>query len=333
VGAERDVLRAKVQLLANLVYRSPSKAEIDHAVVEAEQAVRCLEELGDDVGLAEAAVALDYLETMRGRLARAGEWALRALRYGLATGRIREATQGAADSVGFAVLGPTPFPSVGAMAEDVLLTLGGPMADSAGHALLAVASLAAGDEAGSLEHERRWHEIIDRNGLGWLGATQSIPFAIVETWCGNADRAERRLREAREALVALGDVWWVETLDAELCDAVGAQGRPQEFLRLVDTFDASISVPDAGVQARRSLLRSRAFLLRGAAADAEAAARHGLEIAGTTDNVLYQAGASSMLADVLEARGLAAEAADARAVAIERLRAKGHLAAVAVLQH
>jgi len=133
--------------------------------------------------------------------------------------------------------------------------------------------------------------------------------------------------------VALGDVWWVETLDGELCDAVGAQDRPQEFLRLVDAFDASLSVPDAGVQARRSLLRSRAFLLRGAAADAEAAAKHGVEVAATTDNVLHQAGAFTMLADVLDARGLAEEAAEARKSAIERLRAKGHLAAVALLQH
>jgi len=331
-GSERDVLRAKIQLLSNLVYRSPSQAEIDHAVAEAEQIVRSLEGLGDDVGLAEAAIALDYLETMRGRMARAGEWALRALRCGLATGRIREATQGAADSVGFGVLGPAPFASVAAMATDVLLALGGPMADSAGHALLAAASLAAGDTARSLEHERRWHEIIDRNGLGWLGATQAIPFAIVETWCGNAAAAEHRLREARELLVALGDIWWVENLDGELCDAVGAQDRPQEFLRLVDAFDASISVPDPTGQARRSLLRSRAFLLRDAAPDAEVAARRGVEVAATTDNVLLHASALIMLADVLEARGLAADAADARIVAIERLRTKGHLAAVGRLE-
>ncbi len=331
-GSERDVLRAKIQLLSNLVYRSPSTADIVRAIGEAERAVRSLDELGDDVGLAEAAITLDYLETMRGRMARAGEWALRALQHGLATGRIREATQGAADSVVFAVLGPTPFPSVAVMAEDQLLTLGGPMAESAGHALLAAASLAAGDSARALEHERRWHEIIEHNGLGWLGATQAIPFAIVETWCGDAEAAEHRLREAREVLVALGDIWWVETLDGELCDAVGAQDQPQEFLRLVDAFDVSISVPDQGVQARRSVLRSRALLLRGAAADAEVAARRGVELAATTDNVLDQANGSTVLADVLDARGLAAEAAEARAVAIELLRAKGHLAAVARLE-
>jgi class 3 adenylate cyclase len=331
-GSERDVLRAKVQLLANLVYRSPSDVEIDHAVAEAEEAARVLEVLGDEVGLAEVAIALDYLEFMRGRLARAGDWALRGLRYGLATGRIREATQGAADSVGFAVLGPTPFPSVAAVAEDEILVIGGPVAESAGYALLAAASLASGDGARYLETERRWREIIDRNGLGWLGATQAIPIAIMESWCGNAEAAEHRLREAREVLVALGDVWWVETLDGELCDAVGAQGRAQEFLRIVDAFVASISVPDRVMQVRRSLLRSRALLLRGAAADAEVAARRGVEVATTTDSVLHQAGALTMLAEVLDARGLAAEAVDARTGAVELLRAKGHMAALARLE-
>ena len=331
-GSERDVLRAKIQLLSNLVYRSPSTAEIDRAIGEAERAVRSLDELGDDVGLAEAAITLDYLETMRGRIARAGEWALRALRHGLATGRIREATQGAADSVVFAVLGPTPFPSVAVMAEDELLTLGGPMAESAGHALLAAASLAAGDSARALEHERRWREVIDRNGLGWLGATQAIPIAIVETWCGNAEAAEHRLREAREVLVALGDIWWVETLDGELCDAVGAQDQPQEFLRLVDAFDVSISVPDQGDTGSTELLRSRALLLRGAAADAEVAARRAVELAATTDNVLHQADASTVLADVLDARGLAADAARRAPSLSSLLRAKGHPAAVARLE-
>ena len=80
---------------------------------------------------------------------------------------------------------------------------------------------------------------------------------------------------------------------------------------------------------RRSLLRSRALLLRGAAADAEVAARRGVEVAATTDSVLHHAGALVMLAEVLDARGLGAEAVEARAGAVERLRAKGHLAALA----
>ncbi len=99
-GSERDALRATIQLLSNRVYRSPTDREIDAAVSEAERAVDTLDAMADDVGVAEAAIALEYLEFLRGHMARSHEWAFRALRHGLAAGRLRESTQAAADFVG-----------------------------------------------------------------------------------------------------------------------------------------------------------------------------------------------------------------------------------------
>ena len=69
-GSERDALRATIQLLSNRVYRSPTDGEIDGAVNEAERAIDALAAMGDDVGVAEAAIALEYLEFLRGRVAR-----------------------------------------------------------------------------------------------------------------------------------------------------------------------------------------------------------------------------------------------------------------------
>ncbi len=329
-GSERDALRATIQLLSNLVYRSPTEMEIDAAIMEAEALADALEP-DDDVGLAEAAIAIEYLETMRGRAARAHEWTLRALRHGLASGRFRESAQAAGDVVGTAVGGPLPFDRFAVLAEEQLFALDEPISGSAGHALMAIGSLAAGDESGFLEHERRWRELIDRNGLGWLGAAHALVIASVETWVGNAEGGERRLREARDVLTALGDIWWVSTLDGSLCAAVGAQDRPQEFLRLADAFDASAPVPDRQSLIQRSLLRSRALLLRGSAADAEVAARRGLELVGSTDLVLDHADALLTLADALDVRGLKEEAATARREALVRLRAKAIPAAVARL--
>jgi len=59
-GSERDVLRSKVQLLSNLVFRSPTRVELDHAIAEAEEIARSFEGLGDQSGLAEVAIVLDY---------------------------------------------------------------------------------------------------------------------------------------------------------------------------------------------------------------------------------------------------------------------------------
>lgn len=106
----------------------------------------------------------------------------------------------------------------------------------------------------------------------------------------------------------------------------------QEFLRLADVFDVSPAVLDRQILVRRSLMSSRALLLRGSAADAEIAARRGLELVTTSDLVLDQVHALLTLADALDARGLGEDAATAREEAVVRLRRKGNLAAVAVLE-
>lgn len=327
-GSERDALRATIQLLSNRIYRSSTDAEIDVAVEEAEAAAGALEALGDDAGLAEAAIALEYLEFMRGSIAASHAWTLQALRHALVAGRPREAVQAAADVVGTALFGPLPFDRFRAVAEG-LFPLDEPASGCAGHALLALAALASGDTGGFDEHERRRRELADRNGLTWLGATHGLQIATVETWIGRPDSGERRLREAREVLAALGDIWWVATLDSSLCAAVAAQDRPQEFLRLADAFEAAALVADRQLLIRRSLIRSRALLVRGAEVDAEAAARRGMELATTTDLVLDHADAAFTLAEALEARGLEEEASNARGVARERRRAKGVAAAEA----
>jgi len=330
-GSERDALRATIQLLSNRVYRSPTDREIDAAVSEAERAVDTLDAMADDVGIAEAAIALEYLEFLRGRMARSHEWAFRALRHGLAAGRLRESTQAAADFVGTAAYGPLAFSRFADTAERRLFCLDEPISGSAGHALLMMGSLAAADEAGFREHEQRWREVVERHGLGWLGATHALVIASVETSTGNPDAAERRLRDARDVLVSLGDIWWVATLDSALCTAVAAQDEPQRFLRLADALDVSPPVPDRQILIQHDVVRARALLLRGSAADAEIAARRAVALAESTDLVPDHAEALRMLADALDARGLVDESRTARGNAAELLRAKDNLAAIARL--
>jgi class 3 adenylate cyclase/tetratricopeptide (TPR) repeat protein len=327
-GSERDALRATVQLLSNRVYRSPTDAEIESAVVEARSAADAFEVLDDDVGLTEAAVANSYLEEARGRVAEAHEWTTRALRHALAAGRPREATQAAGDLFGLSTFGPLPFDRFAAIARGLLST-GEPLSGSAGHALMAVAALATGDDPGFNEHEGRWRDVLDRHGLAWLTAAHGLWIASVEISVGRAEAAERRLREAREFLAPLGYMWWVGLIDVSLCQAVGAQDRPREFLRLADAFEASVLLTDRGTLIRRQLVLARARLLRGSAVEAEAAARRALKLLGPTDLVPEHANALLMLSEILDARGLGDDAAVARSEAIAKLRAKGNLAAVA----
>ena len=258
--------------------------------------------LDDGVGLAEAAIAIVNLEYMRGHLAEAQLWASEAMRHALAVGRLREATQAAGDLLGFASGGPLPFDRFAANAQD-LLSRGEPISGSVGHALMAVAALAAGDDLGFHEHEGRWRDVLDRHGLAWLAAAHSMVISFVEISVGKVEAAERRLREAREFFAAIGNVWYTSIVDEFLCEAVGAQDRPREFLRLADAFEASILVTDRQTLIKRQLIRARAHLLRGSAVEAEAAARRGLKLLETTDLVIEHANALLTLADVLDARG------------------------------
>jgi len=329
-GSERDALRASVQLLVNRIYRSPDEAEIESAAVEARAAADAFEVLDDDVGLAEAAVAGSYLEESRGRIAEARAWTSRAFRHALAAGRPREATQAAGDLVGSAIIGPLPFDRFRGEAED-LLSLGEPISGSVAHALMAVAALAVGDDPGVHEHEERWRDVLDRHGLAWLAATHGLWIAFVEISVGKAEAAERRLRDARELLATIGNIWWVALVDEFLCEAVRAQDRPREFLRLADAFEASVPLTDRGTLIRRQLLLARTHLLRGSTVEAETAARRAIKLLEPTDFVTDHANALLMLADVLDVRDLGEPAAAARREAIAKLRAKGNLAAVARL--
>ena len=329
-GSERDALRASVQLLVNRIYRSPTEAEIESAVIEARAAADAFEVLDDDVGLAEAALAISYLEETRGRIAEARLWVSSAFRQALAAGHPRVATQAAGDLVGLSIVGPLPFDRFAADAEE-LLSLGEPISGSVAHALMAAAALAVGDDLGFHEHEERWEDVLDRHGLAWLAATHGLWIAFVEISVGKVEAAERRLRDAREFLAAIGNIWWVALVDEFLCEAVRAQDRPREFLRLADAFEASVPLTDRGTLIRRQLLLARTHLLRGSTVDAETAARHALKLVEPTDHVTDHANALLMLADVLDGRDLGEHAAAARREAIAKLRAKGNLAAVARL--
>jgi hypothetical protein len=321
-----------VQLLSNYVYRSPNEAEVRAATEEALRAARRLEEMGDDVGLAEAAIAVEYLGWMVGDIELHHEWAKRALRHALAAGRPREAASGAADVVLSSGMGPLPLDACTLVADEVEALAAGPVTDSTALALRAMAAVAAGDASTLAHTEHAWHELLDRGGIGWLEATQTLVIGAIEVWTGAFEAAEHRLRTAREALTASGDIWWVGTLDGLLCCALAAQDDRRAFHAFADPFIGSDVVPDPDTLSRREMARSHTLLLRGQVADAEATARRALSIAYRGTLPLAQADGELALGRALDARGLDAEAEQARSRAAELLRAKGHHTGVARLE-
>jgi tetratricopeptide (TPR) repeat protein len=156
-----------------------------------------------------------------------------------------------------------------------------------------------------------------------------MEIAFVELWTGRAEAAERRIREARQFFTQIGNVWYMSVADEYLCEAVYAQDRPREFLRLADAFAASTLMTDRHNLVKRQLVLARAHLIRGSAVEAEASARRALKLLESTDLIPDRVDAQLVLADALNARGRRDEAAAARLAAVDILRAKGNLAAVA----
>lgn len=327
-GSERGALRATVQLISNLIYHSTTEDEVESAMGEALAALATFGDENDEVGLAEAALAADNLCYLRGRMAEAQHWCSEAIRFGLVAGLPRLVTLAAGDLFGIAVLGPHPFDELGRTARE-LLARGDPISASVGHALEAASALAAGDEPRFREHEARRLDVLDRHGLSWLAAVHGMEMSFVEISVGRFEAAESRLRDAREILLAAGNVWYTAIADGFLCEAVAGQDRPEELLRLADAWSTGIPVWDRDSQIKREIILARCRLIEGKLDEAEALARSGLLLAEQSDAVHEQVGSHLALADVLDAQGRDAEALAARVVALERLRAKRNLAAAA----
>ena len=202
------------------------------------------------------------------------------------------------------------------------------MTASGSAALRAMAALGAGDDEAFDRQERAWREVLERHGLSWLGAAQGLVMAALETWTGRAEVAEQRLLEAREVLSAAGDVWWLVTIDPQLCRALAAQDRPREFLTHADAFEASGPVPDRETLVRRPLLRSQVLLMRGCDGRRRGRSSKGDRRGRRIGSHPCVAEADLVLADVLEARGRASEAAASRGSALDLLRAKRFKAAL-----
>jgi class 3 adenylate cyclase/tetratricopeptide (TPR) repeat protein len=329
-GAEAEGLRAEVQLVvARAVYEATTDTEIDAHLAALGRLRESLESFGDEAGLAEAWIAVEYLEFMRGHAGRMYDADRRAVDYALAAGRSREAIQASGDLLFSAVLGPMAFDEIRAAGMD-LARANDPIRRSTGLAAIVASDIAERSDR-YVRDERAWVDEVERNGLAWLGAVHGVSLGVVDLAAGTFERLERRLSDARLTLTAMGDVWWLNTIDPLLAHAIDGQGRMQEFLRLADQYETRVAMFDRDARIRRHVLRAVASLRRGALDESEASARTAFELVGPTDLLATHAFVRAALAQVLDARGFVKEALEQRDAAIELHRTKGNLAGIRAL--
>jgi class 3 adenylate cyclase/tetratricopeptide (TPR) repeat protein len=168
-------------------------------------------------------------------------------------------------------------------------------------------------------------ELAEEHGL--TDARARFAAASVELLGGNAAAAEDELRAVCEHYESVGELGYLSTVSYWLADAVVAQGRDEEALRLTERWRADrLTVPeDRDAQSGWRRVRARALARTGELAEAERLGREAVAIASATDGLELQGGALAVLGEVLLRAGRPEESRAALEDALQRYEAKGNV--------
>jgi tetratricopeptide (TPR) repeat protein len=117
----------------------------------------------------------------------------------------------------------------------------------------------------------------------WLAGPLAQFSGWVELLADDAPAAERELRWGHDTLTEIGELGWLSTVAGILGEALCAQGRDDEAVRLTAFSEESADAEDAYSQALWRSVRAKILVRRGDLKAAEALARESVERADTTD--------------------------------------------------
>jgi tetratricopeptide (TPR) repeat protein len=139
------------------------------------------------------------------------------------------------------------------------------------------------------------------------GAT-SIDEGEIQLLAGDAEAAERVLREGFELLESIGETGYLSTVASLLAESIYLQKRYEEAERFSEVSEQTAAPEDLASQASWRSVRAMVLAQRGEAEKAEDLARDAVEIARTTDHLNTHAWTLLALADVLAIGGRAPQA-------------------------
>jgi class 3 adenylate cyclase/tetratricopeptide (TPR) repeat protein len=170
--------------------------------------------------------------------------------------------------------------------------------------------------------------------VGLAGVLRASGF--VEMLAGDPAKAEAELRAGYEIFDRIGDVGHLTSLASGLGDAVYAQGRYDEALRLTEVVERITIEGDVDPEVLWRQLRAKVLARQGRHGEAEALVRDAVRRAAGTDFLDLHARALLAQGEVLQLAGRNDEAASAVREALDLYRRKGHVVgeaeAVSLLQ-
>jgi tetratricopeptide (TPR) repeat protein len=182
------------------------------------------------------------------------------------------------------------------------------LVEAAGRAGIALADAAQGrfeDARGQIAASRSIYK--DLGQRPDYGGTSHLEGEI-ELLAGDAEAAERVLREGFELLESIGVTGYLSTVAACLAEAIYRQKRYEEAERFSEVSEQAAAPGDLVSQVGWRSTRASVLAQRGEAEKAEDLAREAVDIARRTDHLNLHASALLALADVLAIGGRPAQA-------------------------
>jgi hypothetical protein len=297
----------------------PSTEEITRI---AKEAIPALEALGDDTGVAKAWHLLSEPPVNACRWGERADALEHALEHARRAGDAREGARIAASLMQAIQLGPTPVDAAIDRAHLFLRESEGDRLFTASILSSLAVLLAMRGEFG--EARAQWAAAqTPWNELGMLHrrAIRAIDASTIELLAGDAEAAERELRDGYRMLEEIGEMHVRPTVAAYLAAVLAQEGRTAAAEEFVHFAESHAWEDDIVTQVMWRVARAQVRAPAGEAAEAELLAREAVDLAAPTDFLDLQATAQLALARVLrEAGSPAAADAAARAQAVYELK-------------
>ena len=262
-AAGDPAVRARIRALQADI-QAQQDGNFAEAIEACEEAAALLESEGDLEGLAEALMSAGRLRFLGGDTRAAEQVLQRAVACAQQSGNHRaeqEARTGLA-----AVLWdlPIPFDLAVSRTERLLeAAAGDPWDEAAILWLLSLTYSYAGRFADARAAYRRAQAVFTASGAKLNGAMCAHQAGRIELMAGDPAAAEQILREGYEALRAMGDRGYRSNVATLLAEAVYAQGRFDQALRLTEEAEALAGPGDYDAQARWRATRAKLLARRG----------------------------------------------------------------------
>ncbi|MEO7336648.1 MAG: adenylate/guanylate cyclase domain-containing protein [Caldimonas sp.] len=314
-GAARRVANHRVEAAALLVrmlirLHSGEAGNWSEATLHlTTQTIPTLEREGAHAELGKAWRLVALVQQIAGRLGEASEAITKVVTHARLAGDDRLVARSALGLALSALYGPTPVDQAIEQCEGLIA---GDLGDRQvqGLVMCKLAQLQAMkgrfDAARELYTEGR--ALLRDLGENMRLASSSIDVAVVELLANDPAAAEAALRADYDALVHMGETYFLSTMAAMLARAVREQGRDAEAIEITRVAETAAAPDDVDAQVLWRSIRAPLLARAGSIDEAEALARAAVVVAQGTEIPVLRATSLVELSAVLEMTGRTAEA-------------------------